>query len=173
MFTELQSLAFQIKFLCLKKRNGRNSALLFTLSANFGISTTPVVRCFFSLGPFSHSHCLTPCFLAFFRGLPWFLALVFPRLPVVRRLRFGHPCRLLFRPSISYRASSINRLFPFVEISLFLIVYCGGDFAVWKNVVHPRFLLARLRSFIVKSRPSFLSFFSIGSPVFKSQSRSL
>ena len=151
-------------------------ALLHTLSTNFGISTTSVARRFFTLGPFSSSRCLTPFFQALFRGLPWFFAPVFPRFPVVRRLRFGHLCRLLFRPIINYCKTSINRLFAPIEISLFLAI-CEGQAPIAQaqkeNNVYPRFFLARLRSFIVNSKPSFLSFFSAGSPVLRFQSRSL
>jgi len=103
------------------------SALLHTLSTNFGISTTSIVRRFFTLGPFSSSRCLTPFFQALFRGLPWFFAPVFPRFPVVRRLRFGHLCRFLFRPTTSWRQAPINRLFTKINIFLLLKFYLGEE----------------------------------------------
>jgi len=71
---------------------------------------------------------------------------------------------------------SINRLFTKVDIFLFLTI-CEGQAPITQaqkeNNVYPRFFLARLRSFVVNSKPSFLSFFSAGSPVLRSQSRSL
>ena len=75
-----------------KSKNGGTFDPSATPSMNFGVSTSPVVHRFFTLGSFPLSYYLTPCFQAFIRSLPRFFARVFLQLPVARRLRFGLLC---------------------------------------------------------------------------------